>query len=47
MEKNMQKSVPKAGPTPILILVNDPKQSLYARNFYQDKILIRGLSKSL
>ena len=43
MEKSCRKWAPKASPRPLFILVNNPKQSLHARN----NIFERGLSKTL
>ena len=43
MEKSCRKWAPTASPRPLFILVNNPKQSLHARN----KIFERGLSKTL
>ena len=34
-------------PEPLLILVNNPKQPLHARNYFKRKIFERGLSKTL
>ena len=34
-------------PEPLLILVNNPKQPLHARNYFKNKIFERGLSKTL
>ena len=37
----------KLVPDPFLILVNNPKQPLHARNYFKNKYFERGLSKSL
>ena len=47
MEKSYRKCIPKASPDPFLILVNNPKQPLHARNSFKIRRFERGLSKSL
>ena len=47
MEKPCRKCAANASPTPILILVNNAKQSLHARNYFQKKMLKRALSNDL
>ena len=37
-EKSRRKCAPKAGPKPIFILVNNPKQPLHAINAFKIKI---------
>ena len=37
MERSCRKCAPKASPRPLLILVNNPKQSLHARNSFRNK----------
>ena len=38
MEKSYRKCVPKASPRSLLILLNNPKQSLHVRNYFENKI---------
>ena len=38
MEKPCQKCAPEASPRSFLILINNPKQSLHAKNFLKNKI---------
>ena len=45
--KSCRKCASEAGPGHLLILGNNPKQSLHARNYFRNKHLKRGLSKSL
>ena len=45
MEKSCRKCAPKVSPRPFLILLNNPKQPLHARN--SERYFERGLSKSL
>ena len=45
MEESCRKYVPKAIPRPLFILVNNPKQSIYARNYFKNQEM--GLSKPL
>ena len=45
MENRAENVHQKLVPGPFLILVNNPKQPLHARNSFENKI--RGLSKSL
>ena len=47
MEKSCTKCAPKASPRAFLILVNNPKQPLHARNSLKTRYFERGLSKSL
>ena len=48
MEKSCKKCASKASPRPLFNLVNNPKQSLYARNSFKRNSFNfeRGLSKS-
>ena len=47
MEKSCRKCAQKLVPDPFLILVNNPKQPLHARNSFKNKYFERLLSKSL
>ena len=47
MEKSNRECAPKASPRPFFILVNNPKQSLHARNSFKNKIFSKGIIKSL
>ena len=47
MEKSNREGAPKAGPRPFFILVNNPKQSLHARNSFKNKIFSKEIIKSL
>ena len=38
MEKPCRKCAPKASPDPFLILLNNPKQPLDARNYFKIKV---------
>ena len=46
MEKPCRKWAPKASPRPLFILVNNPKQPLYARNSFKYKIFGKGTTKT-
>ena len=46
-EKSWRKRAPKAHPDPFLVLLNNPKQPLHARNPLKLTYFERGLSKSL
>ena len=39
LKKSCRKCAPKATPDPFLILLNNPKQLLYVRNSFKDKIV--------
>ena len=43
MEKSCKKYAPKAGPRLLFILINNPKQSLHARNSFKNKIFWKGI----
>ena len=45
MEKSYRKCTPKARPRPFLILVNNPKQLVHARNYFRNKILLKRIIK--
>ena len=45
MEKSCRKCATKASPSPFLIMVNDPKQSLHARISLKIRYFEIGLSK--
>ena len=47
MEKSCRKCAQKASPRLLLILVNNQKQPLYARNSFKIRHFERGLSKNL
>ena len=46
MEKSCRKCAPKASPRTLFILVNNPKQSLHARNSFKNKIFSKGIIKN-
>ena len=45
MEKLCRKCAPKASLRPLLILVNNSKQPLHARNSFKNKIFIKMIIK--
>ena len=45
MEKSYRKYAPKLVPDPFLILVNNPKQPLHARNSFKNKIFWKRIIK--
>ena len=47
MEKPCKKCALKAAPDPFLILVNNPKKSLHARNSFENKIFLSNLVPKL
>ena len=47
MEKSCRKCAPKASSRPLFNLVNNPKQTLHARNSFKKRYFERGVPKSL
>ena len=47
MEKSCRKCAAETSPRPLFNLVNNPRQSLYVRNYFLKNIFERGLSKGL
>ena len=45
MENSCRKCAPKARPKPVLILVNNPKQPLHAKNYFKNKIFSKRIIK--
>ena len=47
MEKWCRKCTPKSSPRPLFILLNNPKQLLHARNYFESKIFWNEIIKNL
>ena len=47
MENHAENVHQKLVPHPFLILVNNPKQPLYARNYFENKVFWKRIMKTL